>query len=689
MTLYRMTPRLIANKPAQATFNKTSIKRPNKTPNKVPSPSTTHANNRLSFKFNNICAATVLIALTSLGTQVFAADVQDMDAQSMTSPSMTSQNEAGLSASVMGAPALQISEQTIIRVVASSNSATPNSAINDTTSAITATDQAIFSDDAIHHPLWAKNGMVATQEALASEIGLQILRDGGNAVDAAVAVGFALAVTLPRAGNLGGGGFMLIYDAESKETIALDYREKAPTKAYRDMYLDEEGNADSELSRFHGLAIGVPGTVAGLVTALESHGTMPLNEVMAPAIQLANEGIEVTPGLAESLISLEDRLKKWPSTAKVFFKPDGSAYQVGEQLRQPDLAASLKRIAEQGVAGFYKGKTAEQIVKAVNDAGGLMTMQDLADYKAVARAPVRGNYRGYEIASMPPPSSGGTHIVQILNILEGYPLGEYGHNSAQTIHLMSEAMQLAYADRSEYLGDSDFVDVPVKGLTSERYAAKLRAQIDPAKARPASEIKPNNPMPYESAETTHFSIVDKAGNAVANTYTLNFSYGTGLVADGTGILLNNEMDDFSAKPGVANAYGLLGGDANAVEPNKRPLSSMSPTIVFKEGSPYIVTGSPGGSRIITTVTQIISNVIDHNMNIAEATHAPRIHDQWMPDEIRIEKSLNVDTINKLESLGHTVTPKAAMGSTQSIMVLPNGLYGSSDPRRVDSAVVGY
>ncbi len=550
-------------------------------------------------------------------------------------------------------------------------------------------DEAIYSEDAIHHPVWAKNGMVATQEALASNIGLKILKDGGNAVDAGVAVGFALAVTLPRAGNIGGGGFMMIYDAKQGKTVALDYREKAPSSASRDMYLDAEGNAVSDLSRYHGLAIGVPGTVAGLLKALEDHGTMSRGQVMAPAIALAEDGIEVTAGLSESLTALTDRLQKWPSTKKIFFKPDGSAYQPGERLKQPELARSLKLIAAQGADGFYKGETATKLVKAVNDAGGSMSLQDLANYEAIAREPVKGDYRGYEIVSMPPPSSGGIHIVQILNILEGYPLKDYGQNSAQTIHLMAEAMQLAYADRAEYLGDSDFIDVPTSGLTSQAYANKLRTLINPNQATPAATIKANNPLPYESDQTTHFSIVDKDGNAIANTYTLNFSYGTGLVAEGTGILLNNEMDDFSAKPGVPNGYGLLGGEANAVEANKRPLSSMSPTLVFKDNKPFIVTGSPGGSRIITTVTQIISNVIDHDMNIAEATHAPRIHDQWLPDEIRIEKALNVDTIKKLESMGHTVSPQAAMGSTQSIMLTPKGVYGSSDPRIVDAAVVGY
>ena len=551
------------------------------------------------------------------------------------------------------------------------------------------TDQAIYSVDAIHHPVWAKNGMVATQEALASDIGLKILKDGGNAVDAAVAVGFALAVTLPRAGNIGGGGFMMVYDAKQGKTVALDYREKAPSSASRDMYLDKDGNAVSDLSRYHGLAVGVPGTVAGLLKALGDHGTMSRGQVMAPAIGLAENGIEVTAGLSESLEALSERLQKWPSTKKIFFKADGSAYQPGERLKQPELASSLKLIAAKGVDGFYKGETARKLVKAVNEAGGKMSLQDLANYQAIARTPVKGDYRGYEIVSMPPPSSGGIHIVQILNILEGYPLKDYGQNSAQTIHLMAEAMQLAYADRSEYLGDSDFIDVPASGLTAQPYADKLRTLINPNKATPAATIKANNPLPYESDQTTHFSIIDKDGNAVSNTYTLNFSYGTGLVAEGTGILLNNEMDDFSAKPGVPNGYGLIGGDANAVEANKRPLSSMSPTIVFKDSKPYIVTGSPGGSRIITTVTQVISNVIDHDMNIAEATHAPRIHDQWLPDEIRIEKALNIDTIKKLESMGHKVSPQSAMGSTQSIMMTPNGVYGSSDPRIVDAAVVGY
>ena len=636
-----------------------------------------------------IKTAILLISSTLLfSVSAHAAETKSTTAKNTVNP--TSLNTNAINLAIMADNPTVLSE--IQRVTKSKPSTLTPTLAKDTAivSGKTAkTDQAIYSADAIHHPVWAKNGMVATQEALASDIGLKILKDGGNAVDAAVAVGFALAVTLPRAGNIGGGGFMMVYDAKQGKTVALDYREKAPSSASRDMYLDKDGNAVSDLSQYHGLAVGVPGTVAGLLKALEDHGTMSRGQVMAPAIALAENGIEVTAGLSESLEALSDRLQKWPSTKKIFFKPNGSAYQPGERLKQPELAKSLKLIAAKGADGFYKGETARKLVKAINEAGGNMSLQDLANYEAIARVPVKGDYRGYEIVSMPPPSSGGIHIVQILNILEGYPLKDYGQNSAQTIHLMAEAMQLAYADRSEYLGDSDFINVPASGLTAQPYADKLRALINPDKATPAATIKANNPLPYESDQTTHFSIVDKDGNAVANTYTLNFSYGTGLVAEGTGILLNNEMDDFSAKPGVPNGYGLIGGDANAVEANKRPLSSMSPTLVFKDNKPFIVTGSPGGSRIITTVTQVISNVIDHDMNIAEATHAPRIHDQWLPDEIRIEKALNIDTIKKLESMGHKVSPQSAMGSTQSIMITPNGVYGSSDPRIVDAAVVGY
>ena len=548
----------------------------------------------------------------------------------------------------------------------------------------------IYSSLDRFHPVFAEHGMVASQEALATQIGVDILEQGGNAVDAAVAVGFALAVTLPRAGNLGGGGFMIIHLAKENQTLAIDYREKSPGESTADMYLDDNGEVNSQLSRFHPLAVGVPGTVAGMALALKQYGTLSLEDVLKPAIELARDGIVMTPDLSDSLKNLEDRLKAWPSTEKIFYKEDGGFFQPGDTFIQQDLAGSLSMIANQGADAFYKGDIAEQIVEQVQRDGGLLSKQDMADYQAVIREPVKGQYRGYEIASMPPPSSGGTHIIQILNILENFPIGFTGHNSSQSLHLMAEAMKLAYADRSEYLGDSDFVQVPLKGLTSKAYAKDLSEKIDLYHAASADDIKPGEPMPYESDETTHYSVVDAAGNAVSNTYTINFSYGSGLVAQGTGILLNNEMDDFSAKPGVPNAYGLIGGDANAIEPGKRPLSSMSPTIVLKDGKPFLVTGSPGGSRIITTTLQVIMNVIDHGMNIAEATNAARIHHQWLPDEIRVEKGLSKDTIESLVDKGHKVKVKNVMGSTQSIMLSTEGYkLGASDPRRSGALTAGY
>ncbi len=551
--------------------------------------------------------------------------------------------------------------------------------------------QPILSDRDRIHPVFAENGMVASQERLATQIGIDILRKGGNAVDAAVAVGFALAVTLPRAGNLGGGGFMIVHLAAPAETIAIDYRELAPGASERDMFLDANGNADKTKSRYSGLAVGVPGTVAGLVLAHGTYGSgrFSLADLIAPAKRLARDGISVTDDLAISLKRSQKRLSKDAAAAAIFYKADGSAPQPGETLVQADLAQSLALIAENGAAGFYSGGVAQAVVDAVNAGGGRMAVADLASYRPKLRQPVRGRYRGHDIVSMPPPSSGGIHIVQILNILEAVPLGFLGANSAESIHLMAEAMKLAYADRSEFLGDPDHADVPEKGLTSKAYADKLRETIRRGRARGAREIKPGDPAPYESAETTHFSVVDKAGNAVSNTYTLNFSYGVGMVAGGTGILLNNELDDFSAKPGVANAYGLIGGAANAVAANKRPLSSMSPTMVFKDGKLLLVTVSPGGSRIITTVLQILINVIDHGMNIAEASYSPRIHHQWLPDVLRVEEGLSPDTVRLLEQKGHTVVVMRAMGSTQSILVTPNGLTGASDPRRRGAATIGY
>lgn len=552
-----------------------------------------------------------------------------------------------------------------------------------------ADESPIFSQMATAQPVWAKHGMVASQEAFASRTGVEILKQGGNAVDAAVAVAFSLAVTLPRAGNIGGGGFMLVHIAKENKTIAIDYREMAPSKAKKNIFLDENGDAVEKLSREHGLAVGVPGTVMGMSLALEKYGTMTLAQVTAPAIKMAQEGISITPDLAQSLAGLKRRMAQWPTTAAIFYKADGSDYQVDDILKQPELAHSLSLIAEKGTKGFYEGETAAKLINAVKDAGGIMTLDDLKNYKVVEREPVRSKYRGYEVVSMPPPSSGGVHIIEMLNVLQQFPIDKLGHNTAQTIHLMAETMKYAYSDRSEYLGDPDFYKVPVTALTSKDYAQKIASQIAMNKATPSAEIKPGKLAPYESDQTTHFSVVDKWGNAVSNTYTLNFSYGSGLVAKGTGILLNNEMDDFSAKPGVPNGYGLVGGDANAVEGNKRPLSSMSPTIVMKDGKPFLVTGSPGGSRIITTTLQIIMNVIDHGLNIAEASNAARVHHQWLPDELRVESSLNRDTISLLEAKGHKVKVQSAMGSTQSIMVTEQGIFGASDPRHSGSEAIGY
>ncbi len=549
----------------------------------------------------------------------------------------------------------------------------------------------ILSDLDRFHPVVARNGMVASQEALATEVGVDILKAGGNAVDAGVAVGFALAVTLPRAGNLGGGGFMLIHEAKTGKTLALDYRELAPAKAFRDMFLDDKGEADSQKSRFSGLAIGVPGTVKGLYEAhrLYGGGKLSFAEVVAPAIALARDGFTVSEDLAGSLKDVVSSLAADEAARAVFYKADGGFYEPGEILKQPDLALTLEKIANEGPKAFYEGAVADAIAARVLEAGGLMSAGDLGQYEAIWREPVKGTYRGHEVASMPPPSSGGVHIVEILNMLEPYDLAASGANSAATIHVMAEAMKRAYADRSEYLGDPDFVKVPVKALTSKAYAMARMSDFDPMKAANSATIKPGNLTPYESGQTTHYSVVDGEGNVVSNTYTLNFSYGVRMMAAGTGVLLNNELDDFSAKAGVPNAYGLIGGDANAVEPRKRPLSSMSPTIVFKDGKPVLVTGSPGGSRIITTVLQVILNGIDHGMNVAEATAAPRIHHQWLPDEIRVEEGISPDTVRLLEERGHKVAVKSTMGSTQSIAIVDGELHGASDPRREGSLAAGY
>jgi gamma-glutamyltranspeptidase / glutathione hydrolase len=554
-------------------------------------------------------------------------------------------------------------------------------------------DQApLISPLATARPVIARHGMVVTQEAAASRVGLDILKRGGNAVDAAVAVGFALAVTFPRAGNLGGGGFMLIHRADLNQTIAIDYRETAPAATDKDVFLDANGEADPFKSRYSGLAIGVPGTVAGLELAWRKYGSGKFSfaDLIAPAIALARQGLTVDDDVADSLPLAAKALGRHPSSARIYLRPDGGIPQTGDHIALDDLAATLQTIAATGVAGFYAGPVAEKIVQAVNAAGGRMTIDDLAKYHAVEREPVRGTYRGYAVVSMPPPSSGGAHIIEILNILEGFPLAAQGLNSAASLHELAEAEKLAYADRAAWLGDPDFIKIPLAGLTSKAYAEHLRALIAPDRARPAADIRPGEPQRYESDQTTHFSIVDSDGDAVANTYTLNLPYGSGLVAEGTGILLNNELDDFAAKPGAANAYGLMGGDANAPGPMKRPLSSMSPTLVFKDGKLLIATGSPGGSTIISTVLQIILDVVDHGLNVAEAENAPRAHDQLWPDELRIERGMSPDTIRLLEAMGHKVVVRDAMGSANTIVRTPDGeLEGASDLRQRGTLAVGY
>jgi gamma-glutamyltranspeptidase/glutathione hydrolase len=530
------------------------------------------------------------------------------------------------------------------------------------------------------HAVAAEHGLVVAQEKVAARIGADILKRGGNAVDAAVATGFAMAVTYPRAGNIGGGGFMVIHLADREQDIAIDYREMAPAAISRDIFLDADGKPDSARSRDSALSIGVPGTVAGLALALERYGSgkFTLAQLLQPAIDLAREGFVVSDDLADTLPNAYPRLGKWPASAKIFARPDGGSLSEGDRLVQSDLSATLSSVAAQGPRGFYEGPVAEKLAKAVTDAGGIMTTDDLKKYQAVVRTPVRGTYRGYDIASMPQPSSGGVVLIETLNILEGFNLGELKQGSAASLHLLIEAMKRGYADRARYLGDPAFVNAPIATLIAKDYAAKQRAGIDPD--RVTSLTDPSLVQPREGQNTTHFSIVDAFGNAVSNTYTLNFSYGVGLVADGTGVLLNNELDDFTAAPGASNAFGLVGYEANLPGPGKRPLSSMTPTIVMKDGKVVLVTGTPGGSRIISTVLQVIVNVIDYRMDIAAAVAAPRLHHQWMPDEVRVEPGFQQDVLAALRSKGHRVMDSGGYSSANSILITANGLLGAPDAR---------
>ncbi len=531
-------------------------------------------------------------------------------------------------------------------------------------------------------PAKARHGMVVSSNALATDVGVKILKMGGNSVDAAVAVGFALAVTYPAAGNIGGGGFMVIHLRNGKNTT-IDFREKAPIKAFTNMYLDKNGNFVHKLSTEGATSSGVPGSVAGLLYALKHYGTMKLSQVIQPAIDLARNGFPVDSFLAKTFKDKLPIFNKYKSTKKVFTK-NGKAYKRGEILKQPDLAFTLEQIKEKGRDGFYKGKVANLILKQMRENGGYITWEDLAKYEPVERKPILGNYRGYEIVSMPPPSSGGVALVELLNILENYKFKKYDWGTVGYIHKLVEAMKYTYADRTKYLGDPDFVDVPVKQLTSKTYAKEIFAKINPKRATPSKDIYSPKILPgKESKETTHYSIYDKYGNAVSVTTTINSWFGNKIVVDGAGFFLNNEMDDFSAKPGVPNQFGLLGSEANSIQPQKRMLSSMTPTIILKDSKPYIIIGSPGGSTIITVVLQVVMNCIDFGMNIQQAIDAPRVHHQWYPERIDYEKNaLSTKVKEKLINMGHKIGEQTVLGMAEGIMVNSNNqiIYGASDPR---------
>ena len=549
---------------------------------------------------------------------------------------------------------------------------------------------------ASREPVRARHGVVASTNEVASQVGVDIMKRGGNAVDAAIAVAFALAVTHPAAGNLGGGGFMMIRLKDGRST-AIDYREMAPAAATRNIYLDKNGNVISgEGGSIEGYrAAGVPGTVRGMELALKKYGSGKLTwtQLIEPARRLAANGFTVTNSLARGLRSSRDYLSKYPETKRIYLN-NGKFYNEGDTFVQPDLAATFVRLQQRGPNEFYEGQTAQLIVDDLKQHQGLITMEDMRGYVAKEREPLRGNYRGYEIISMPPPSSGGAVLIEMLNILEGYDFTKIDWASSERYHLTTEAMRRAFADRAEYMGDTDFVKVPIAGLIDKKYAAQLRSTINPERASNSEQVKAGKPLGFESDETTHFTVVDAEGNAVANTYTLNNSYGSAVVAKGTGVIMNDEMDDFAAKPGVPNLYGLIQGERNSVAPHKRPLSAMTPTFVLrKDGSFWFTVGSPGGPTIINTVLDVITNVIDYNMNIQQAIDAPRIHHQWLPDELVYEPyGLSGDTQKALIARGHRLVDKPRyLGDCEGIMIeAKSGMrLGATDPRRSDGTAVGY
>ena len=539
-------------------------------------------------------------------------------------------------------------------------------------------------------PIYAKNGMVSSASKLASEVGAETLRQGGNAVDAAVATAFALAVTWPSAGNIGGGGF-LVYHGDDGEATTFDFREKAPMAATERMYLGLDGAVVNNSNHFGPLAVGVPGTVAGLYLAHSRLGSLPWEDLVQPAVELAREGIPITYSLQTGFERSASRFRQYPASERKFIKADGSFYELGETWVQPDLAHTLELIRDNGADGFYRGENAERLASFMADIGGLITEEDLAAYAAREREPIRGTYRGYEIVSMPPPSSGGVGIVQMLNILEGFDLADMGHNSSDYLHVLTETMRRAYSDRAEHLGDPDFNEsMPLDRLMDKDYAAVLRASIDMTRK---SESSPELfAQAYESEETTHFSVVDEDGNMISMTYTLEFGYGSAIVVDGGGYLLNNELGDFNAVPGVTDERGQIGTAPNLVAPEKRPLSSMSPTIVAQDGKPVFAIGSPGGKTIINTTMQVILNVIDHGFNIAQAIEAGRIHHQWLPDVTSIESnSLSADTLESFQARGHQIRERGSQGAAMGVYYdrEQNLFLGASDSRRGDGGAVGY
>lgn len=539
-------------------------------------------------------------------------------------------------------------------------------------------------------PLRVKNGIVTSASRLASQAGVDTMQAGGNAVDAAIATAFALAVTWPTAGNIGGGGFM-VYHGEDGDATTFDFREKAPLAATERMFLGLDGEIVANSNHRGALSVGVPGTVAGLWKAHQERGSLPWAQLVAPAIKLAREGIPITYSLQSGFARNKSRFDLYPSSQAKFFKADGTAYELGELWVQEDLAHTLELIQADGRDGFYKGENAKRLADYMAANGGIITEEDLELYQPVEREPIRGNYRGYEIVSMPPPSSGGVALVQMLNILEGYDLSAMGHNSSAYLHVLTESMRRAYADRAEHLGDPDFNEgMPLERLMDKDYAAKLRSTIDMAKADVSDPTK--FAEPYESEETTHFSVVDSEGNMVSMTYTLEYGYGSAMVVAGGGYLLNNEMGDFNAMPGVTNARGAIGTAPNLVAPEKRMLSSMTPTIVAKDGKPFFTAGSPGGKTIINTTMQLILNVIDHDMNIAESIEAGRIHHQWLPDVTSIEeRAVSADSLRLYEALGHPVRVRGAQGAAMAVYHdREAGLFlGASDSRRGDGAAVGW